>query len=69
MYLLIGILFVIAGMIMLVSPKTIFQIVEGWKGTDDKEPSTLYKINLRVGGVVFLILGIASSIASLIHLI
>ena len=33
MYILIGIIFIIVGSVMLISPKTIFQIIEGWKGT------------------------------------
>ena len=69
MYILIGIIFIIVGIIMLISPKTIFQIIESWKGISGNEPSALYSASTRVGGVAFLISGIASIIVSLLNLV
>ena len=68
MYILIGIIFIIIGIVMLMSPKTIFQITESWKSISDDEPSALYNVSTRVGGVAFLIVGIASIIVSLQNL-
>ena len=55
MYILIGIIFIIIGIVMLISPKTIFQITESWKSISDDEPSALYNVSTRVGGIAFLI--------------
>ncbi len=68
MYLLIGILFIAAGLIMLISPETVFQIFESWKGDNRDEPSASYRASTRVGGGAFFIIGIASIIASLLNL-
>lgn len=48
MYILIGIIFIIVGIVMLTSPQTIFQITESWKGTSDNEPSALFSASTRV---------------------
>lgn len=69
MYILIGIIFIIIGIVMLISPKTIFQITESWKNISDNEPSALYNVSTRVGEVAFLIVGIASIIVSLQNLV
>ena len=53
---------------MLASPKTIFQMMEGWKGTGDQEPSPLYCASTRLGGLAFLLIGIAGIVVSLLHL-
>ena len=68
MYLLIGIIFVAVGLIMLIRPKTVFRLVESWKGTSGSEPSALYSASTRVGGFAFLIIGIASIVVSLLNL-
>ncbi len=69
MYILIGFIFNIVGIVMLISPKTIFQIIESWKGSSNNEPSALYSASTRVGGLAFLIIGIASIIVSLLNLV
>lgn len=69
MYILMAIIFIIVGIVMLVSPKTIFQITESWKGTGGNEPSALYSASTRVGGCILLIVGIACLVASFLHLI
>lgn len=68
MYVLLGSVFIIAGTVMLASPKTIFQMMEGWKGAGDQEPSPLYCASTRLGGLAFLLIGIAGIVVSLLHL-
>ena len=54
MKLLIGGLVLLAlGILMLAAPDLFYQITE---------PSDLYKLNLRIGGIVFLLVGIAGII-------
>lgn len=65
MYILIGIIFIIIGFVMLISPKTIYQITESWKSNSINEPSPIYCMSIRVGGGAFFIIGIASLILPL----
>ncbi len=68
MYVLLGSVFIIAGTVMLASPKTIFQMMEGWKGTGDQEPSPLYCASTRLDRLAFLLIGIAGIVVSLLYL-
>lgn len=62
MYFLIGVIFVSIGFIMLIKPQIIFYITEKWKNSSNGEPSHLYIISIKFGGVMFLIIGFASII-------
>ncbi|MBS6643421.1 MAG: hypothetical protein KH366_07555 [Clostridiaceae bacterium] len=63
MKLLIGGLVLLAlGILMLAAPDLFYQITESWKNNSSAEPSDLYKLNLRIGGIVFLLVGIAGII-------
>ncbi len=63
MYIFLGIIFVIIGLIMLISPKTFYQITENWKDNNkSNEPSKSYIISTKFGGCAFLIVGLASII-------
>lgn len=59
MYIFAGIIFLVIGLLMVVSPSIFFQITESWKSDKANEPSELFKISTRVGGCVFIIIGIA----------
>lgn len=56
---LIGIIFICIGLAMQISPKTFFEITEGWKSNNVREPSGLYITGTRIGGAIFLALGLA----------
>lgn len=58
MYKILGILFIIIGIVMEVKPDLFYQITESWKDTTNSEPSPLYIISTRVGGVAFIIVGL-----------
>lgn len=58
MYILLGIIFLGIGLLMVISPSTVFQITEGWKSDRSNEPSELYKISTRIEGCIFVIMGI-----------
>lgn len=47
---------------MLIKPQIIFYITEKWKNSSNGEPSHLYIISIKFGGVMFLIIGFASII-------
>lgn len=59
MYILVGIVFFVIGLLMVVSPSIFFQITESWKSDKANEPSELFKISTRVGGCFFIIIGCA----------
>jgi hypothetical protein len=56
--LLLGALLVIVGLVMLVRPALIWSIGEQWKSSDATEPSALYILSTRFGGVMCLLVGI-----------
>ena len=62
MYILLGIIIAIAGAVMLIKPQAIYQLTESWKSNTAGEPSDLYILNTRIGGAIFLLVGIAGAI-------
>ena len=60
MYIIIGMIFIIIGLMMLICPKTIFEIAEQWKNNYNSEPSKIYIISIRFGGSMFLVIGLLS---------
>ena len=66
MFIFCGILFWIIGFVMLRFPEFIYEITECWKSYSSGEPSDLYKLSTRVGGVAFILVGIACFVVSCI---
>ena len=54
----IGAALFLCGLVMLISPGTVYQITESWKNNRDGEPSDLYKLTTRIEGGILLIVGI-----------
>ncbi|MDT9721643.1 hypothetical protein QVE09_22325 [Paenibacillus sp. ClWae2A] len=50
----IAIIFGLVGLLMLSAPSILWMITEKWKSSDTSEPSALYKLSVRVGGVACL---------------
>ena len=66
MFVLCAILFLIIGFIMLRYPEFIYEITESWKSYSYGDPSDLYVLSTRVGGAVFIILGIACIVVAFV---
>ena len=66
MFIFCGILFLIIGFVMLRFPEFIYEITESWKSYSSGEPSDLYKLSTRVGGVAYILVGIACFVVSFI---
>ena len=49
----------VIGLVMLCCPKVIYELTESWKNNSFSEPSNLYNINIRIGGGVCSIVGLA----------
>ena len=62
MYIILGILLCIVGVVMIANPRLFYDIVESWKNSGNAEPSDLYIFNTRLGGVVFFLVGIAGTV-------
>ena len=62
MLLLGGIALLIIGILMIIARDEIYEIVESWKNNSASSPSDLYKLNTRIGGIMFSIVGLAGII-------
>ena len=51
---------------MLRFPELIYEVTESWKSYSSGEPSDLYRLSTRVGGVAFIVVGIACIIVAFI---
>lgn len=58
MYTLLSLLLVVLGIVMILKPKLFFDFTEGWKSHVSGEPSKLYLLSTRIGGVMCLLAGI-----------
>lgn len=65
MYILGSIILLIAGVVMLAFPEFVYEITESWKSYS-AEPSELYIIHVRVGGVCFVVVGLLGLIVLLL---
>ena len=51
---------------MLRFPEFIYEITESWKSYSSGEASDLYRLSTRVGGIAFIVVGIACIIVAFI---
>jgi uncharacterized membrane protein len=58
-----GIILVIIGLIMIVNPTLVWLITESWKTEDGTEPSRLYILSTRFGGIMMTVAGIGGIVA------
>ena len=58
MYILLSILLILGGLLMLFFPDLVYDLSELWKSNRSAEPSRLYLISTRFGGVMFILVGI-----------
>ena len=57
-----SIFLLIIGLLMLCFPTMTYNLTESWKSYTSGEPSNLYKWHIRIGGIVFTLVGIAGII-------
>lgn len=64
---IIGSIFLlIVGVMMLCFTEVVYSITESWKSDASSEPSGLYKIHIRIGGIACSLVGIAGIIANFV---
>lgn len=66
MYLVAALFFWFIGITMLLKPELVFRIRERRKYSTPTEPSARYILGTRIGGVVYLFVGVLSFIAQFI---
>lgn len=54
-----SIILLIIGIIMLFCPGIIYELTEKWKSNTSAEPSGLYRLHIRIGGIVCTLVGAA----------
>jgi hypothetical protein len=64
MYLILGIVFLALGLLMILRPQVFFELVESWKSDSPGEPSRMYLLSTRFGGVLVAAVGIASIVVN-----
>lgn len=57
MYVILGIIVAIIGIFMLANPRGFYEVTQSWK-TNGGEPSDAYLLHTRIGGAVFLLVGV-----------
>jgi len=67
MYIIGSIFVIIVGLIMLISPNTVYELKESWKSYSASDPSDLYLITTRIGGGIFTLVGIVCLIILIIN--
>lgn len=57
MYVILGIIVAIVGIFMLANPRGFYEVPQSWK-TNGGGPSDAYLLHTRIGGGVFLLVGV-----------
>ena len=66
MLVLLSLLCIVAGLAMLLNPELVFELSESWKLDSGAEPSRLFILSTRFGGVMCVLAGIGGVIVPLI---
>lgn len=66
MYIILTIIIAIVGIFMILKPEVIYDITESWKNNRSGEPSDLYLLSTKIGGILCLLLGIAGAVILLV---
>lgn len=61
-----GLILVILGIVMLFRPQLFYELTESWKHSGSSEPSGMWILSTRFGGVMFLLAGLAGLFLPLI---
>lgn len=61
-----SIFLLIVGVLMLCLPDVVYSITESWKSNASNEPSVMYRLHIRIGGIACSLVGIAGIIANFV---
>lgn len=57
--LLSGAAFSLLGLFLFIKPELVWMLTERWKSTPRTKPSDLYRKSTQLGGILFILLGLA----------
>jgi hypothetical protein len=63
--LIFGIIFIIVSLFLLFKPHLLWEITQSWKFEGEAEPSQLFILSTRIGGVIVLAVGLFGVIVSI----
>lgn len=66
MLILGSIFLLIVGVLMLCFPDVVYSITESWKSNSSSEPSGMYRLHIRIGGIACSLVGVVGIIANFI---
>ena len=66
MLILGSIFLLIVGVLMLCFPDVVYSITESWKSNASSEPSGMYRLHIRIGGIACALVGVAGIIANFV---
>ena len=58
MYFFLGIILIVWGFVMVRFPDIVYELTQSWKNYSSGEPSDLYRLSTRFGGVMCILAGI-----------
>lgn len=61
----VSLIFIVIGLTMIFNTKLFWKITESWKSQGSYDPSDLYLVQVKFGGVMFFLVGMAGVIATL----
>ena len=65
MEIICSILIILLGLFLVIKPDWVYYISESWKSNFNSEPSNLYLVSTKIGGLIVLIIGLVLLILSL----
>lgn len=60
---IMSVILLLLGIVMISKPSIVWTIAESWKSSDATEPSNLYIVSTRFGGIMLSIVGLAGIIS------
>lgn len=67
MYLFLGILLILCGLVMVIYPEFVYELTESWKSDAIGTPSEWYIYSTRFGGVMFILAGAAGIVIQFLY--
>ena len=58
-----GLFLLLCGLLALIRPDVVYLLLESWKSRSDGQAPDAYVLNLRLGGLVFSLVGLAGLLA------
>lgn len=61
----VSLIFIVIGLTMIFNTKLFWKITESWKSGNSYNPSDVYQVSTKFGGIMFFLVGLGGVIAKL----